>query len=163
MKILETTALSNEIEKLINESNEFTIIVSPYLKINNRLRPKLADCFIRNKKNLILYRENELTNEERKWLEHSDKVTLLPIKNLHAKCYLNERTALIASMNLYDYSQINNHEIGIRVSIDNEKEHLEELIKIVHGIIKQTIQILTLPITRFLMKYIRWEIYTLNW
>ncbi len=26
-------------------------------------------------------------------------------ENLHTKCYLNENTAIITSMNLYDYSQ----------------------------------------------------------
>ena len=37
-------------------------------------------------------------------------------ENLHAKCYLNENEALVTSMNLYEFSQQNNDEMGILVS-----------------------------------------------
>ena len=36
-------------------------------------------------------------------------------ENLHAKCYLNETAAIITSMNLYEFSQVNNNEMGILV------------------------------------------------
>lgn len=136
MELLETTALSHEIEKLIKDSNDFTIIVSPYLKINNRLKPKLSECFNRNNRNLVIYRDNELTNDEKKWLNSYTNVTLIPIKNLHAKSYINENTAIIASMNLYDYSQINNHEIGVKISFENDNDAMNELLKIIGSIIK---------------------------
>jgi hypothetical protein len=136
MEIIETIEQSLEIERIIDFSNNFTIIVSPYLKISNRLRPRLSDCFKRNKNNLILFRENELTKEERNWLGSVTNVQLLPIKNLHAKCYINEKTALVTSMNLYEYSQINNHEIGIKLSLEHNKDQFNKLLKIVHSIIK---------------------------
>ncbi|MDI1354773.1 MAG: phospholipase D family protein [bacterium] len=136
MEILDTTALSHEIEKLIKGSEDLIIIISPYLKINNRLRPKLAACFSRNNKNLILYREDQLLKDEKKWLDGFTNVKLIPIKHLHAKCYLNEKTALIATMNLYEYSQINNHEIGIKISVDNDKEEMNELLEIINTMIK---------------------------
>ena len=37
------------------------------------------------------------------------------LKDLHAKCYLNEKMALVTSMNLYDYSMIKNLEMGVLV------------------------------------------------
>jgi len=136
MELLETTAQSLEIETIISESMDFTIIVSPYLKINNRLKPKIADCFKRNNSNLIIYRENELTKDEKKWLDSFSNITLIPIKNLHAKCYLNEKKALITSMNLYDYSQINNHEIGIKFSAKTNKQEFENLLGLIKNIVK---------------------------
>lgn len=138
MEILETTSQSIEIEKLITNSNEFTLIVSPYIKINSRLKPKLAECFKRNKGNILLYREDSLKSNEKIWFTTFKNVTLLPIKNLHAKCYLNETTALITSMNLYDYSQINNHEIGIKLlkEIDSDKIEMVKLLKYIEHIIK---------------------------
>ena len=54
MELLETTAQSHEIEKIINESNEYLIVVSPYLQINNSLKPKLDVCFNRNATTLII-------------------------------------------------------------------------------------------------------------
>lgn len=136
MELLETTAISHEIERIINESIDFVIIVSPYLKINNRLKPKLSSCFSRNQKNLIIYRENELPLEDRKWLNTCANVTLISVKNLHAKCYLSENSALIASMNLYDYSQINNHEIGVKLTLDKNEKEINELLEIISLIIK---------------------------
>ncbi len=43
-------------------------------------------------------------------------------QNLHAKCYLNERYAIITSMNLYDFSQINNNEMGVIFDRDQEQK-----------------------------------------
>ena len=39
------------------------------------------------------------------------------LEDLHAKCYLNEKEALVTSLNLYDYSMVNNVEMGVLVSI----------------------------------------------
>ena len=56
-------------------------------------------------------------------------------KNLHAKCYLNENEALLTSMNLYEFSQINNNEMGILVSREEEpglyNDILQESMRIV--------------------------------
>lgn len=136
MEILETLAQSLEIENLISNSNNYLMIVSPYLKINNRLKPKLTEAFDRNHKNLIIYRSNELSKEEFKWLEAFNNVTLLPIKNLHAKCYMNETTALITSMNLYDYSQINNHELGIKFTNSEHPKEIKTLLNYINNIIQ---------------------------
>ena len=36
-------------------------------------------------------------------------------KNLHAKCYMNEEMCIITSLNLYEFSQVNNNEMGILI------------------------------------------------
>lgn len=135
MELLETAAQSLEIENIIKYSYEYLLIVSPYLKINNRLKPKLAEAFERTDSVIILYRENELNQDESLWLNGFTKVQLLPIKNLHAKCYLNEETALITSMNLYDYSQINNHELGVKLTAKSNSNEIRTLIDFIHNII----------------------------
>lgn len=132
MEILNTSKLSSRIEQLFETSNEYSIIVSPYLRINSRLKPLLADCYKRNSRNLILYRKNNPNkglNDELNWINKHTNVTILPIDNLHTKCYLNEHTAIITSMNLFDYSQINNHELGVLFSKEKEFEQLHELLQ----------------------------------
>ena len=49
------------------------------------------------------------------------------VENLHAKCYLNENTAIITSMNLYEFSQQNNDEIGIRVDSKEDPQLYREI------------------------------------
>ena len=41
-------------------------------------------------------------------------------KNLHAKCYLNEESCIVSSLNLYEFSQVNNNEMGILISKDED-------------------------------------------
>jgi phosphatidylserine/phosphatidylglycerophosphate/cardiolipin synthase-like enzyme len=36
-------------------------------------------------------------------------------KNLHAKCYMNEEMCIVTSLNLYEFSQVNNNEMGILI------------------------------------------------
>ena len=123
MKVFGTTKISYEIEQILHNAKHYLIIVSPYLKLNQRLKVRLSDAFKNVGDVYILYRENELKNQERIWLNSFNNVKLLSIKNLHSKIYVNEETVLISSMNLYEYSQINNHEIGVK--IDNEEDASE--------------------------------------
>ena len=50
------------------------------------------------------------------WMKSIKNLTILEKKNNHAKCYLNEQRAIICSMNLYEYSEINNIEMGILIT-----------------------------------------------
>ncbi len=43
-------------------------------------------------------------------------------KNLHAKCYLNEESCIITSLNLYEFSQVNNNEMGVHISRSQDGE-----------------------------------------
>ncbi len=49
------------------------------------------------------------------------------LENLHAKCYVNEKEALLTSMNLYQYSQEHNDEMGILVSREKDPELYEKI------------------------------------
>jgi hypothetical protein len=43
-------------------------------------------------------------------------------KNVHAKCYLNEDFGMVTSLNLYDFSQANNQEMGILFAKSTEPD-----------------------------------------
>ena len=49
------------------------------------------------------------------------------VQNLHAKCYISESAAIITSMNLYEFSQQNNDEMGILVSHTEDAELYQEI------------------------------------
>ena len=51
-----------------------------------------------------------------------DKFRVLFSKNLHGKLYLSEEEAIITSMNIYDYSQVNNIEFGIHIIKNKDEE-----------------------------------------
>lgn len=49
---------------------------------------------------------------EREKLHSLDNLTIMNHPNVHAKCYLNDSSMIVCSMNLYEYSEKNNREMG---------------------------------------------------
>lgn len=57
-------------------------------------------------------------------------------ENLHTKCYLNENEAIVTSMNLYEFSQVNNQEMGIYVTKTEDAQLYEEIYNEVRRLIR---------------------------
>jgi phosphatidylserine/phosphatidylglycerophosphate/cardiolipin synthase-like enzyme len=70
----------------------------------------------------IIFGKQELNPTEMRYLQNLKYVRLYFSKNLHAKCYLNEKKMIISSMNLYEFSQQNNREMGILIERENEAD-----------------------------------------
>jgi phosphatidylserine/phosphatidylglycerophosphate/cardiolipin synthase-like enzyme len=70
----------------------------------------------------LVYGKSELAPQETNWLRSLEFVRTSFCQNLHAKCYLNEQAAIITSMNLYDFSQVNNNEMGVYIQREQEPE-----------------------------------------
>lgn len=128
-EIVGTMGISHAIEKMIEESHKFLIFVTPYLKITERIRAKLIDTFTNVDDFYFIYRKDELRDNEKKWIETFKNVHLIGVENLHAKIYLNEKLCAISSMNFYEYSQINNYEIGVVIDLTREKESFQKIIE----------------------------------
>ena len=114
LSFITTSAIEFYIEKMFENAKKKIIIISPYIKINLRIYDILQNRKNNNVDITIVYREE---------FEHANIATnLFKRKNLHAKCFFTENAAIIGSMNLYDYSQINNDEMAIYLTkINNEK------------------------------------------
>lgn len=121
-KFLNTSATNYYLEELIKQTQERLIIISPYLKFNNRIKELLADKDRMKIDVRIIYGKNQLAPQEINWLRSLEFVRTSFCQNLHAKCYINEQTAIITSMNLYDFSQINNNEMGVFIEREQEPD-----------------------------------------
>ncbi len=119
-KFLDTAGISYHLQQLINNANEKLILISPYLKLNERLKQSLEDKDRMKIDVRLIYGKSELQPAENNWLKSLRSIRTSFCQNLHAKCYLSENEAIITSMNLYDFSQINNNEMG--VYIDKTKD-----------------------------------------
>lgn len=114
-KFLNTSATNFFLEELIKNAKERLILISPYLRLNDRIKELLEDKDRLKIDVRIVYGKSDLHPEEIKWIQKLDYVRLSFCKNLHAKCYLNESECIISSLNLYEFSQVNNNEMGISV------------------------------------------------
>lgn len=115
-KFLNTTWVSYHLEELIKGTKDRLILISPYLQFTDRIKEHLSNLNIQKRDIRIVYRENKLQLEENNWLESQIGIRTSLCKNLHAKCYINENEAIITSMNLYEFSQQHNNEMGIYIS-----------------------------------------------
>ena len=126
-KFLDTTGVSYHLQQLINKANEKLVLISPYLKINDRIKQSLEDKDRLKIDIRVVYGKNELQPEENNWLKSMTSIRSSFCKDLHAKCYLNENEAIITSMNLYEFSQVNNNEMGIYIEKNSDPELYKDI------------------------------------
>lgn len=121
-KFLNTSGVSYHLEELIKSTRQRLVLISPYLQFSERIKEHIANLNIQKKDIRIVYRENKLKPDENNWLSNQIGVRTSICKSLHAKCYINEVEAIITSMNLYEFSQVNNNEMGIHVTKEQDEE-----------------------------------------
>jgi phosphatidylserine/phosphatidylglycerophosphate/cardiolipin synthase-like enzyme len=122
-EFLDTQGVSYYLKKLINNSNDKLYLISPYLQLNNQLKLSLEDRHKFSIDIIIIYgKVSDINPDDSSWLQSMPGIKLLFHKDLHAKCYLNEKEAIITSMNLYMFSQQNNVEMGIYISKEKDEE-----------------------------------------
>jgi phosphatidylserine/phosphatidylglycerophosphate/cardiolipin synthase-like enzyme len=121
-KFLNTSATNYYLEELIKGAKERLILISPFLRLNDRIKELLED---KNRLKIdvrIVYGKSELHPNEINWLKELTYVRTSFCKNLHAKCYLNEESCIVTSLNLYEFSQVNNNEMGVNISRTDDAE-----------------------------------------
>ncbi len=100
-------------KRIVEDAKNELIIIVPFIKLTDEIKKQFNLASERNVKILIVYRENSLSDEQKKILYSYKNITLLNHPNVHSKCYLNEKSLIICSMNLYDVSIKNNREMGV--------------------------------------------------
>ena len=121
-KFLNTSAVNYFLEELIKNAKDRLILISPFLKLNDRIKELLTD---KNRLKIdvrIVYGKSELQPEEINWLKELTYIRTSFCKNLHAKCYLNEELCIVTSLNLYEFSQVNNNEMGVLIRRSDDVE-----------------------------------------
>ena len=134
-KFLNTSATNYFLEEMIKGASDRLILISPFLKLNDRMKELLAD---KNRLKIdvrIVYGKSELQPQEIEWLRGLTYIRTSFCKNLHAKCYMNEEMCIVTSLNLYEFSQVNNNEMGILIQRGEEgqlyKDAYEEAQRII--------------------------------
>ena len=102
-----------EITKLIKEAKNELILIVPYIKTSENIFEALQVADSNDVDIILIYRENKLTSKEKAKLLQLNNLTLLHHPNIHCKTYFNGELLIIGSMNLYEYSEKNNREMGV--------------------------------------------------
>ncbi len=126
-EFLTTTGISSELEKIIKGSQRGRLLlICPYLKFSRRIKELLEFQAKRWKTSIYIVYRKKPDLEETKWLDENSVYAFFR-ENLHTKCYMNDTHALVTSMNLHESSQVNNDEMGILVSVQDDPELYQEI------------------------------------
>lgn len=101
-KFINTSATTYYLEEIIKNASDRLILISPYLRLNDRIKELLED---KNRLKIdvrIVYGKTDLRPDEADWLKGLEFVRTSFCKNLHAKCYMSEAGCIITSLNLSD-------------------------------------------------------------
>lgn len=121
-KFLNTSAANYYLEEIIRLARDRLILLSPFLQLNDRVKELLEEKNRLKTDVRLVFSKNELQPEETNWLRSLAFVRTSYCRNLHAKCYLNEELCLVTSLNLFDFSQAKNNEMGILISRAEDAE-----------------------------------------
>ena len=119
-EFLRTHGTSHRIESVIVGAKVQLVLVSPYLQLSKLFFERLKDAANRGVSIKIIYGKDDLKNSERQSLSQLETLELFYSENLHAKCYFNEGEMVITSMNMYEFSEKNNREMGVFITKKND-------------------------------------------
>ena len=136
-EFLTTKAIAFKLEDIIKRTTKHLYIVTPYLKLSETFYERLSEAIENGIECSIVYGKSELTKREDNLLKGLN-CNLYYKQNLHGKCYANEETALITSMNLHEFSEVNNREFGVLLSKRNDKVAYLDCIKELGSVISKS-------------------------
>jgi phosphatidylserine/phosphatidylglycerophosphate/cardiolipin synthase-like enzyme len=113
MRFLTTKQIAGEIERVIREARVSILLISPYLRIDAMYFGRLREAPKRGVNCRVVFRKGKEDSHGVTSLAELPDISLFSLERLHAKCYLNESTAILTSMNLYESSEHNNREMGL--------------------------------------------------
>ncbi|MGV7105046.1 phospholipase D family protein [Flavobacterium sp. U410] len=137
-EFLTTNGTSYHIENIIIGAEKKLVLVSPYLQISKTFYERLKDASKKNVEIKIIFGKDELKPNERNSLAELKNLELLFFENLHAKCYFNEKEMVITSMNMYEFSEKNNREMGVFITRQNDKNIFDKAVNETLSIIQSS-------------------------
>ena len=123
MKLIKPKLISGEIMSLFDDAENMVIVICPYYKMSRWL--KLLKCLndLRSRK---IYTEFYVRTDAWESIEdlHHQGIEPFTIPNFHTKLYLNEKQAIISSMNLLLSSDNNSLDIAMKTETAEEYNEL---------------------------------------
>lgn len=126
-----------EIITLINEAQQFLVLVSPYLAPWSGLTTAIERARIRGVPVILVLRGGE---EQTKHAAAAASLkpfiqSLLFVERLHAKIYLSDRASVMTSMNLVETSALNSIELAVVVTREQHPDAYQQALRVCESLI----------------------------
>ncbi|PQA94990.1 PLD-like domain-containing protein [Chryseobacterium piscicola] len=149
MNFLTGKELNEKIYDTIYNSEKYLLILSPFIQLDPYFKNEVFKTHLNNANVHIIigFGKNEnnvnksLRKEDFEYFTQFPNITIVYIPKLHAKYYGNENRSVITSMNLIDYSFINNIEFGVysqrKLMSINQNSFFESAINTCFNVVEQ--------------------------
>jgi len=128
-EFLTTHQIAANVESIIRDAKQKLVIVSPYIQLSKAFFGRLKDADERGVKIILIYGKDELKSTEKNQLLGLKNLALCFCENLHAKCYYNEDNMVITSMNMYEFSEKNNREMGVLIKSQEDPSVFKDAVR----------------------------------
>ncbi|MCI5162730.1 MAG: hypothetical protein D3917_12075 [Candidatus Electrothrix sp. AX5] len=125
VKFLTTQGVNYYLECMLKNAKKQIVLVSPYIQLQRRIKEILLEKKKQGVKIIIVCRTDDIKEPI---ADFAHEIYNAP--TLHAKCYMNENSAIVTSLNLYEFSQQNNEEMGFFIKKENIDEAIYSEIKL---------------------------------
>jgi len=139
-KFVSMLSASSELEKIITNTKSYLFLISPSVEISESVFQCLNTRSSENVKFTLVYKTGQISSKEKqKWLKLKN-ISLRHLPNLHAKCFFNEESMIIGSLNLLDKSAQYSREMGILISNVEDSQMFTEALNEAKIIINSSIE-----------------------
>jgi len=124
VEFLNTSKAYAGIEAVIDKADSKVVLISPYIRFPQPLLERLKYKDRHGIKTVVVCRENDsgknLGDKVRSDLRQLRNLELRFDDDLHAKCFYNEKSMVITSLNLLESSERKNREMGVLLSSEKD-------------------------------------------
>lgn len=125
------------IVQIVVKADDKLVLITPYIKLPADFLERLKDKDKQGLQTVVVCREKELKDDERSELRKLKHLELRFDDDLHAKCFHNEKSMVITSLNLHQHSQQNNREMGILLKSTEDSEVFREALNEAEFIVRR--------------------------
>lgn len=111
----------SEIVDIVGKATNEVVLITPYIDVPDDLFKRLRYQDEKGVKTVIVCRGKDLTTEVKSKLKQLKRLELRFDEELHAKCFYNQDSMVITSLNLLEYSQQHNREMGILLNLAEDE------------------------------------------
>ena len=127
---LNTSNAYAQIEQIIDKATTEVFLISPYVRFPKPLLERLKYKDGQGIKTIVVCREKDsnqdLGAQVRSDLKQLKNLELRFDDDLHAKCFFNQESMVITSLNLLESSERKNREMGVRLSLKEDSHVFKE-------------------------------------
>ena len=115
-----------EIVEIVSKADNKLVLISPYIRFQKPLLERLKYMDGKGVQTIVVCRKKDLDDKVRSDLKQLKNLELRFDEDLHAKCFYNEKSMVITSLNLLESSERKNREMGVLLSSEEDANVFNE-------------------------------------